>query len=816
MAAERSGSVKAVRLTCLALAATALWAAAPQAAPLDPNAPAPPEVASKPAAKPATKPAASDKAHDARKPDAKPAKPAPVVGAPKPAARAGTSADGGAHKADGNKTDKAKQPAKGAAALLPPVPLARPLAATTSVPPGAAGHAGSDTARPAFTPSTIPLRPSSTAAPSPAPPARRFPAFAMAASAATSPLDLSAIKQALELAHKGRADEATNVESSIGDSVGRKLVEWTILRGDETDLEFARYAAFISANPSWPGLGALRRKAEAALWQKEADSRTVVEFFKDEPPRTPKGRFALARAYLAQGNTADAQAAVREAWRKDSFPPDVEAQARDLFAGMITQADDKARMDARFDLDDDDAGMRAAQHLGPIDGAIAKARAAVINKSGNAKSLLDAVPAEGRHDPGYMLSRIQWLRRSDKISEAAHVLLATPHDPDQLGDLDQWWVERRLIARKLLDLGDVKSAYAAANMTGTLSTENHRSEQQFTAGWIALRFLHEPAIALTHFARIAGEGVTNPITLARSFYWQGRAAEALGHERDARGYYEVAARYPTAYYGQLARARLGVETVALRTPPSPGADQYRLEPARLFEILYALDERDTIANMAADLGDKSTDVAALAALGEIATRHNDARTALLIGKPALGHGLPLEQFAFPDFGVPSYQQIGPEVERCVVYSIVRQESAFNSRVVSSANAIGLMQVTPAAGRDTARRFNVSFDQHRLMADVAYNAQIGTAELGNEIASWRGSYILAYVAYNAGPRRAKEWIEQYGDPRNPKVDPVDWIERIPISETRNYVQRIIENMQVYRARFGDDPRLLIEADLRRGG
>src|SRR5580692_6067705 len=220
--------------------------------------------------------------------------------------------------------------------------------------------------------------------------------------------------------------------------------------------------------------------------------------------------------------------------------------------------------------------------------------------------------------------------------------------------------------------------------------------------------------------------------------------------------------------------------------------------------------------MAADLGDKSTDVAALAALGEIATRHNDARTTLLIGKPALGHGLPLEQFAFPDFGVPSYQQIGPEVERCVVYSIVRQESAFNSRVVSSANAYGLMQVTPPAGRDTAKRFNVSFDQHRLASDVVYNCQLGSAELGNDISNWRGSYILAFVAYNAGPRRAKEWIDQYGDPRDEKVDPVDWIERIPLSETRNYVQRIMENIQVYRARLDNSPRLMIEADLRRGG
>jgi soluble lytic murein transglycosylase len=812
------------------------FCAAAQAAPAsDTTAPTPTQSAQKPdkAGKPerksekpphkadkSTKPAASsDKSHDAHKADAadksgKPAKPATQTSAGKLSTRAEKSTDP-ARKADSthkSETATKTQAAKGAPTAVP----TRPVTATSSIPPsGVIDHAGADVPRtaPPFTPSTIPLRPSTVAAPPP--PVRRGPTFAMATSSTTSPLDLSAIKQALELVHKGRPDEATNIESTITDPVGRKLVEWAILRGDDTDLDFPRYAAFISTNPSWPGITSLLRRAEAALWQKESDSRAVIEFFRSEPPRTAKGRFVLARALLVQGDRAGAQAALREAWRKDSFSADTEAQAREVFGDLITPADDKARMDARFDVEDDDAGLRAARRLGSVEAAIAKARAAVINKSSKAKALLDEVPAEGRQDPGYIFSRIQWLRRSDKIAEAAHWMLAAPHDPDRLGDLDQWWVERRLIARKLLDLGDLKSAYAVANTAATPINENYRSEQHFTAGWIALRFLREPSVALAHFARIA-EGATNPMTLARSYYWQGRAAEALAHERDARAYYETAARYSTAYYGQLARARLGIETVALRAPPEPSADHARLEVARIFEILYALDERDMVANMAADLGDKSTDVTALAALGEIATRHNDARTTLLIGKPALSHGLPLEHYAFPDFGVPNYQQIGPEVERSVVYSIVRQESAFNSRVVSSANAIGLMQVTPAAGRDAAKRFNVSFDQHRLMADVAYNAQIGTAELGNDIASWHGSYILAFVAYNAGPRRAKEWIEQYGDPRNPKVDPIDWIERIPISETRNYVQRIIENMQVYRARFSNDSRLLIEADLRRGG
>jgi soluble lytic murein transglycosylase len=551
------------------------------------------------------------------------------------------------------------------------------------------------------------------------------------------------------------------------------------------------------------------------MWQQQVDPQAVISFFASEPPHTAKGHFALARALLTRGDVAGAAAALRETWRNDGFSADLEEQARQIFAGLITPADDQARMDARLYAEDDDAGLRAAHHLDATALAVAKARAAVINDSSNAKALLETVPEAARHDPGYMFSRIQWLRREDNIPEAAQWMIAAPHDPAKLVDVDQWWVERRLIARKLLDLGDARMAYEVANGAATPASENYRAEQHFTAGWIALRFLHQPAIALAHFARIA-DGVVNPITLARSFYWQGRATEALGRDQDARGLYEVAAHYPTAYYGQLARAHLGLDEVTLRAPPEPAAGPGPLEIARAFDILYAVDNRDLIAVMAADLGDKATDTAALATLADITTHHNDARATLLIGKAALSRGLPFERYAFPDFGVPNYQQIGPEVEPCVVYSIARQESAFNPQVVSSANAIGLMQVTPDAGRDTAKRYGVTFDRHRLANDIVYNAQLGTAELGNDIASWRGSYILAFVAYNAGPRRAREWIEQYGDPRDPKVDPVDWIERIPIAETRNYVQRIVENMQVYRALIENNPKLSIEADLRRGG
>ncbi len=645
--------------------------------------------------------------------------------------------------------------------------------------------------------------------------ARAMPPLAPAKTAMPTPIDLAAVRQAIGLVHKDRPDEASNIEKTVSDPLARKLVEWVILRDDDSgSVSFSRYAAFIAANPSWPSVVTLRRRAEAVLWQQQVDAQTSIDFLDREPPLSAKGFFALARACLVKGDLVRARAAVSVAWRTTGFSEVVEAQARATFAGLITPADDKARMDARFYLGNVEAGMRAARHLDAAELAIARARAAVITQAGNAHALLDAVTAAAQHDPGYMFSRIQWLRREDKIKEAARLMLAAPRNSAKLIDLDQWWIERRLIARKLLDLNDAGMAYKIAAGAAEPASENYRAERQFTIGWIALRFLHEPSVALAHFAGIA-EGVANPITLARSLYWQGRAAQALGREREARAHYETAARYPTAYYGQLARAQLHLDGVAPRDLPQPPVERRPLELGRAFDILYAVGEPDIVAGMAADTADKTSDVEGLAELAEITTRHNDARATLLIGKAALGRGWPFARYAFPDFGVPNYRQVGPQVERCIVYSIIRQESAFDNRVVSRARALGLMQVTPSAGRNTARKFKVPFDQHRLLADAAYNVRLGSAELGDDIRNYRGSYILAFAAYNAGVHRVDEWISQYGDPRSRNVDPIDWIERIPFSETRNYVERVIENMQVYRAQLEDNSRLMIEADLHRG-
>src|SRR6185437_12760024 len=555
-----------------------------------------------------------------------------------------------------------------------------------------------------------------------------------------------------------------------------------------------------------------------ALWNDHLDDATVLAFFANHKPTTAKGRYMLARALLAKGDRESAAALVRYAWRYEDCSADSESKVLEMFGSLLTREDHKVRMARRFFAGDIEAGMRAATRLGGDELAIGRARAAVIKKLNNAKALLEEVPAAARRDPGYNFARVQWLRKENKLEEAGQLILSVPQNPDALVDPDQWWVERRLLVRKLLDDGHPRTAYRVARDAASPPQGNYRVDQHFTAGWIALRYLHDPKTAAEHFSHIP-EGTVSPHALARGGYWQGRAAEAMGQRAQAKNYYEAAAQYTATYYGQLARARLGLSDLGLRGPPSftPQEESVlrNLEVVRAVEILYALDERDMLASIFAELGESGTDVAGLAALGEVAARHHDGRSMLLLGESAYRRGLPLDYYAYPIAGLPEYKPIAPPIEPAVAYSISRQESHFNQKIVSSAHAMGLMQVTPAAGIDTAKKYKVTYDRARLLKDPVYNMQMGAAELSNLLSGYNGSYILTFAGYNAGRGRVRQWIAAYGDPRDPNVDPVDWVERIPISETRNYVERIMENLQVYRARFGGGSKLMIEADLKRG-
>jgi peptidoglycan lytic transglycosylase len=638
---------------------------------------------------------------------------------------------------------------------------------------------------------------------------------AVAATSTTSQADKDALENVIELLRKRKPDDATQANAAITDPVARKLGEWLILRSDGNNVTVERYRAFLSANPSWPSQTFLRRRLEAALWDDKRDDAAIWSWFENESPVSAKGRMALAKVMIGRGDRNNAERLVRQAWREDPMSEDTESNALDMFGAFLTAGDHKARMDTLlYGTDNEAAGMRAAKRLGSGHVALAKARSAANRKGGNLKALLDAVPRELHSDPGYLFAKIQLLRRDEKFAEAAQLMMSAPKEPARLHNLDEWWIERRLLARKMIDTNEFRTAYLIARDAALPAKDIYKTEQEFTAGWIALRFLNDAGLASQHFARI-GVGSVNPTALARAGYWQGRAAEAAGRAQEARAAYTRAAEQSTSYYGQLARAKLGLPQIELNAAPAArGRSPERLEIVRAVQLLYELDEGEVAIPILADMGENG-DPEALVGLGELTGRYTDARGMLLMGKAALNRGLPFDFYAYPVNGIPSFKQIGPEVEPSIVYAIARQESAFNPTVVSPAQAYGLMQVTPDAARYVCKRHGATYDLARLKNDSSYNATLGAAELGGLLEDYRGSYIMTFAAYNAGRGSVKKWIERYGDPRDPKVDAVDWVELIPFSETRNYVQRIMENLQVYRARFGGGTRLQIEADLRRG-
>ena len=549
-------------------------------------------------------------------------------------------------------TSAAPAPEKPKIPLPKPRPIARnvvpkaTLAVATTTAARQAPPAGPQVSSPLAGPAP-PARQRVTA---PTPARKPVTASAVAATTATSQADTEALENVIELIRRHRPDDASQVEATISDPVARKLAEWIILRSDNNNATVERYSAFLTTNPSWPSQSFLRKRLEAALWDDKREDQAVWSWFENESPLTAKGRFALAKVMLARGDRANAERLVREAWRNDPMSEDTESIALEMFGPLVTAGDQKARMDLfLYTTDNEPAAMRAAKRLGSGYVALAKARLAAVGRASNAKALLEAVPHELRGDVGYLFSRIQLLRRDEKFAEAAQLMLSAPRDPAHLHNLDEWWVERRLLSRKMIDAGEYRTAYQIARDAALPTRDIYKTEQEFTAGWIALRFLNDPGLASQHFARI-GVGSLNPTTLARAGYWQGRAAEAAGRSQEARAAYAAAAEQSTSYYGQLARARLGLPQLELKEAPrTRGAE--RLEIVRAVQLLFDLDERDIAIPIFADVGENG-DADALAGLGEIAARHAYARGQLLVGKAALNRGLPFDLHAYPVNGIP--------------------------------------------------------------------------------------------------------------------------------------------------------------------
>ncbi len=626
------------------------------------------------------------------------------------------------------------------------------------------------------------------------------PAVGVEAAAHDLGRDLTGLKEAIAFYKAGALADGDVAAQTATDKIARTALEWIALRSYPRESGFERIQAFAAAHPTWPAQDWLRKRSEEALFGDHKSPSLIRTFFSASGPQTPAGKLALARVLKDEGKTNEAAALVRSVWREADLNAALETKIRTDFGAYLEKSDHKYRADRLLYKEQPALALRAAALAGPDVVALAKARAAVI-AGASSDRLLAAVPAPLRADPGYKFAMVQKLRRSEKIAEAVAVMLAAPRDPLVLVNGDEWWVERRLLARKLLDKGDAKTAYRLC-AEHTAASREMKLEAEFHAGWIALRFLGDPVRAAAHFETLAKIAET-PMSRARAAYWQGRAAEASGASEAAQAFFQTAAANPATYYGQIARVKLGLAAAPIRMPAVEARGEGRDESVEVVELLYAIGEKGLATPLAVEAARNLDGPEQMAALAKVVDRQKDAHVSLMIGKIANQRGVALDELAFPTYGVPAFQPLRNSADASVVYSVARQESAFDASAASGAGAKGLMQMIVATARTTAIRAGVAFDESRLL-EAAFNAQLGAAHLGELLAESRGSYILAFAAYNAGGGRVKQWLDAYGDPRKPGVDPIDWIERIPFTETRNYVQRVLENLGVYRIRFAGRP------------
>jgi soluble lytic murein transglycosylase len=638
--------------------------------------------------------------------------------------------------------------------------------------------------------------------------------------------DADRIRDAVSAIAGGNLTKGKQLRDQVSDGAGRKLVDWYLHRGGYGTAGEIR--AFLAANPLWPDRQLLTQRAEQALFYSEAEPADVKAFFADTPPTTGVGLAALAAALAADKDEAAAKVAAAKAWVELEIPSVHESDVLERIGKLLTEADHKRRLD-RLLLGDSRWASERKERAATIRRAIARlsapekkkaeARLAVFLRSRNANSLMAKLSPEAlATEWGLAVQKAQALRRQNKDEAAWKILLSEP-EPTLKVRPDGWWEERRANAYAALRAGKPATAYALVHAPGELHINSY-NDHCFLAGWIALRHLGDARKALPHFQALA-KSADGPLTRSRGHYWLGRTWEALGNQAKARESYRTSALEVDTFHGQLARLKLDPTSSALRIVPPKAptpADIARfsgLDAVHAAVIAHKAGlDRSLVRALLFHLRPHLETETELAMLAHLAEAMGDTQISVRIGKSGVARGFNLIYYAYPVHRMPAYKPLRDPPETAVILGIARQESEFNVTTMSGAGARGILQVMPGTARHICREYGIKCDIKRLNKDAAYNTMFGSAYISDRVDEFAGSYILAIAGYNAGPGRAREWIEEFGDPRDPRVDPIDWIHRIPIQETREYVQRVLSNIQIYRARLGEVNAVRLDADLRR--
>ncbi|WP_339744765.1 lytic transglycosylase domain-containing protein [uncultured Maricaulis sp.] len=633
-----------------------------------------------------------------------------------------------------------------------------------------------------------------------------------------SDADFNLFRQGLDAADDEDWELVADTRLRLSDTAARSVLLWrTVLNNPRAT--FLELNLALDELDNWPRDSFIRTEAESKITDSGLSPPFIISWFEANPPTSGRGSIAMAEALLADGRTEEGEALLRETWRTSYLSLTAQSEVYRNHDSVLTAADHQARIDYLIWSNQMSAARRVLPLLQGTDHDLADARLRLAGRQSGVERAVERIPVSLQNDPGLTYERARWRRRSGMTDTVLPLLLQLPDahsDPNALGLM---WTERKLMILNLIRDQDFATAYQLAQAHGMQSGADF-ADAEFMAGWLALIHLGQPDQAMTHFTRLR-DNVSTPVSLSRASYWMARAADAAGNPELAATYYAEAGTHSTAYYGQLALAQLsdGPAQFSLEAEPVPD------DAARVaFEARPQIRAMRLLAEQGEDyyfrlfmyrLDDQVTDPVEGVLLANLANEYLQTRQAVRAAKQARLNGIILPQSAYPTISLPASADRLPE--SALVHSIIRQETEFSQDAVSGAGARGMMQLLPSTAQATARSIGAPYRFNWLTDDRDYNISLGMHHLEDVVDQFDGSYVLALAAYNAGAHRANRWIENYGDPRDPDVDPIDWVESIPFSETRNYVQRVLENVQVYRTRLIDDAPapLMIEQDLRRG-
>ena len=630
--------------------------------------------------------------------------------------------------------------------------------------------------------------------------------------------DYELLQRVLDHTKSRRWTAAAQAANRLQDPTARALGQWYYYDARDPNVDVGSGTRFLDAHPEWPSLSRIQRHLEDKLTERTSNE-LVFNLFRTRDPLTGNGKLQLIRVLMNRGDTDAAKIHVRDSWRNFTFTPTEERKILANYGQYLTSDDHIARVDHLLWMRWTQSARRSFPLLPPLERQMAEARAALYARAGNAERLYKGLPSAARQDPGVMHAAIRYYRRRDNEPQAIEIARQTPDDPAALRNPSRFWDERNLLMRWALRNGRFADAYDMAHAHG-LEDGLDLADAEFAAGWVALRFLDKPERADDHFLALAA-WAKSPISTARAYYWLGRSADARGEDSLARQRYEIAARHIYTFYGQLAAEELGGDAMAQKfvstaTITETDMTLFDQRPtARALKMISDLNDRRSLLIFSYNLDDQLENPGEYLALADILQRENAPHLTIRAGKTAVRKQKLIPEVSYPLITVPT--SASRYADPALILGLSRQESEFNPSAYSRAGARGVMQLLPSTAQLTARKERIPYSRGALLSDPHYNMTIGSAHVSHLLDRFDGSLILTLVGYNAGPHRSTRWTQDYGDPLSTAVDPIDWIELIPFSETRNYVQRVLENMQIYRARLTSGPIAgQLRSDLERGG